>query len=80
MFECVANGSESLRITWNRNHELISKIRSKILITNEGKRSVLRVKKATINDSGIYQCIATNVDNEMVSSKPAALLSKIYFL
>ena len=78
MFECVVNGSESLTISWRRNFETSSRLKVSNEIINGGKRSILKVKKSTIADSGFYWCIATNADNEIVSSKPAELLSKIY--
>ena len=76
MFECVANGSESLNITWTKNNELI-KNSHLYKMSNGRKRSVLKIKKATVDDSGVYWCIATNADNEVVISKTAELLSKI---
>ena len=76
MFECAANGSESLTISWIRNNNLISNLKSN-RIQNDGNKSVLEIKEAKVDDSGIYQCIATNADNEEISSKPAELLSKI---
>jgi len=81
VFECAANGSESLNVSWTRNNENIPNSYSKISIniTNGGKRSILKVKEATVNDNGVYQCIATNADNEVVSSKSAELLSKMVF-
>ena len=75
VFECAANGSESLMINWTRNNMYISKLHSYI-ITNYDKRSIFRIKKATIDDSGIYQCSATNTNDEIVFSNPAELLSK----
>ena len=72
VFECAANRSKSLMINWTRNDVHISNQRS-YTITNYGKRSILRINSATIDDSGIYQCIASN---KVVSSKPAELLSK----
>ena len=80
IFECVANGSEPLTISWTRNDGYnISKSRFKISseITNGGRRSILKVKKSRITDSGFYQCIATNADNKIALSKQAELLSKI---
>ena len=82
MFECVANGSESLTISWTRNdghNNIISKSRFKISneITNDGRRSILKVKKAKIADSGFYRCIATNADNKIALSNQVELLSKI---
>ena len=74
MFECAANGSESLMISWTRNNVQISNSRS--YITNYGKKSVLRIKRASIDNSGIYQCSATNANDEIVLSNPAELLSK----
>ena len=80
MFECVANGSKSLTISWTRNDgHNIPKSRFKISnkITNGGRRSILTVKKSRTADSGYYRCIATNADNKILSSKQAELLSKI---
>ena len=74
MFECAANGSESLMISWTRNDKLI--LDSQYIILYSTGRSVLKVNKATIDDSGIYQCVTTNADNETIVSKPAELLSK----
>ena len=79
MFECTANGSESLTISWIGNNKLISNSKSN-KIQNNGAKSALKIKKATVDNSGIYWCIATNADNEEVSSKPAELLSKILLL
>ena len=73
VFECSANGSESLIINWTRNDEPI--LDSHFYISN-GTRSVLEVSKAIIDDSGMYQCVATNADNETIVSEPAELLSK----
>ena len=75
MFECAANGSESLTISWIKNNKLISNSKSN-KIQNDETKSVLKVNKVTVENSGIYQCIATNADNETVFSKPAELLSK----
>ena len=80
MFECVANGSESLTISWTKNDgHNISKSRFKISnkITNDGRRSILKVKRAKIADSGFYRCMATNADNKTALSNQAELLSKI---
>ena len=74
MFECATNGSESLMIHWTRNDEPI--LDSHYFILNGTRRSVLKVSKATVDDSGIYQCIATNAGNEIIVSEPAELLSK----
>ena len=74
VFECAANGSESLMINWTRNDKLISN--SHFYISTSARRSVLKVNKATVDDSGIYQCIATTANNKTIVSKPAELLSK----
>ena len=77
VFECVVNGSESLTISWTRNIETSSRLKISNETTNGGRRSILKVKKSSIADSGFYWCIATNADNKFASSKPAELLSKI---
>ena len=74
VFECAANGSESMVISWTRNNKPI--LDSQFIILNSTGRSVLEINKATVDDSGIYRCIATNADNETILSKPAELLSK----
>ena len=76
VFECAANGSDTLMITWIKNDELIQNS-SLYEITHSWKKSILKIKKATVDSSGVYLCIATNADNEVVISKPAELLSKI---
>ena len=76
MFECAANGSESLMISWIRNDETTHILDSHFYISNDTRKSVLEVNNATVDDSGIYKCIATNADNETVVSEPAELLSK----
>ena len=75
VFECAANGSESLTISWTRNDELVQNKKPN-KITNDMMSSVLKVNRATVDVSGIYQCIANNSDNEITLSKPAELLSK----
>ena len=72
-FECAANGSELLTISWIKNNNHISNSPQVVY----GKRSVLKIDEATVDDTGIYQCIATNADNETILSKPAELLSEI---
>ena len=74
MFECAANGSESMTISWTKNGEPI--LYSHFYISDGTKRSFLEVSKATVDASGTYQCIATNADNETIVSEPAELLSK----
>ena len=74
VFECAATGSKSLIIKWTRNDKLISN--SHFYISTSARRSVLKVNKATVDDSGIYQCIATTANNETIVSKLAELLSK----
>ena len=74
VFECAANGSESLMINWTRNDEHI--LFSHFYKSNGTGRSILKVNKATVDDSGIYQCITTNANDETIMSEPVKLLSK----
>ena len=74
MFECAANGSESLMINWTRNDEHILFLH--FYKSNGTGRSILEVYNATVDDSGIYHCIATNANDETIVSEPAELLSK----
>ena len=74
VFECAAIGSESLMINWTKNDKFT--LDSHFYLSNSTRRSVLKVNKATVGDSGIFQCIATNADNETIVSEPAELLSK----
>ena len=74
MFQCAANGSELLMINWTSNDEPI--LFSHFYKSNGTGRSILEVNEATVNDSGIYQCIATNANDEILVSEPAELLSK----
>ena len=76
MFECAANGSDTLIITWTKNNEPIQNLPLNN-ITHSGKKSILKIKKATVDNSGLYWCIATNADHEVVISNPAELLSKL---
>ena len=75
VFKCAANGSESLTISWTRNNEPVQNKKPN-KVTNDMRSSILKVNRATVDDSGIYQCIANNSDNEITLSKPAELLSK----
>ena len=76
VFECAANGSDTLMITWTKNNELIQNSHLN-KITHSGKKSILKIKKATEDSSGVYWCIATNADNEVVISNSAELLSTL---
>ena len=76
VFECAANGSDTLMITWTKNNKLIQNSHLN-KITHSGKKNILIIKKATVDSSGLYWCIATNADNEVVISNPAELLSKL---
>ena len=76
MFECAANGSESMVINWTRNDETTRILDSHFYISNDTRKSVLEVNNAIVDNSGIYKCIATNADNKTVVSEPAELLSK----
>ena len=76
VFECAANGSDTLIVTWIKNNKPI-KNSHLIKIIYNGKKSILKIQKATVDSSGVYLCVATNADNEVIISNPAELLSKL---
>ena len=75
VFECAANGSDTLMITWTKDNKPIKNSHLNNII-HSGKKSILKIKKARVDSSGVYWCIAANADNEVVISNPAELLSK----
>jgi len=70
-FECSANGSDSLHISWIKN----SKSYTEGNITTRHHSSKLTINNATVADSGEYQCNATNADGNSTKSYKAELIS-----
>ena len=72
-FDCFANGSDSLTITWEKDRRSFS---SGVTLTHSnGVSSTLTLNRARVADSGKYRCRATNVDGVNATSNEAELLS-----
>ena len=58
---CVATGEPKPRIKWKKNGKNIPQVPgNRIRIRFTDTRSKLRIKNATIQDSGMYHCVAKN--------------------
>ena len=74
-FECFANGSDSLTITWEKDRRSYTLGVTKVTAHNNGISSSLTLNRATVADSGKYRCRATNVDGGSTTSNEGELLS-----
>ena len=73
IFDCFANGSNSVVITWEKDRNLYT---SGVTQTHSnGVSSSLTLNRARVADSGKYQCRATNADGESITSNEAQLIS-----
>jgi len=77
-FDCVANGSDSLTISWEKDGRSYNSGVMQVTTHSNGVSSSLTLNRATVVDSGKYRCRATNVDGISVTSDRAELLSKQY--
>ena len=75
-FKCFANGSDSLSITWVKDNMPYT---ARNIITRD-YNSTLTINRATVADSGKYQCNATNADGNSVMSDEAELISNVHFI
>ena len=74
-FECFANGSDSLNITWEKNRISYISRGTQVTTHSNGVSSSLTLNRTTVVDSGKYWCKATNVDGNNATSNGAELLS-----
>ena len=72
-FECFANGSVTLTITWEKDRRYYSSGVTQTL--SNGVGSSLTLNRATVANSGKYRCRATNVDGVSAISNEAELIS-----
>ena len=77
-FECFANGSDSLTITWEKDRKSYTSDVTQVTTHSNGVSSSLILNRATVADSGKYQCRATNADGISAKSIQAELIS-IFF-
>ena len=75
IFTCFVNGSDSLNITWVKGN--IPYTTGNISTTDHS--SILTIDRAIVNDSGKYQCKATNADGNSATSDEAELISNTHF-
>ena len=74
VFECFADGSDLIDITWLKNSAPFKRGNLK---TN-GHGSKLTINRTREADSGKYQCRATNADGDSTISDEAELISNVY--
>ena len=75
-FECFASGSNNLTVIWEKDGNQYTSGRIKNKVHNDGVNSSLTLNRAMVDDSGKYQCRATNVDGMSATSNEAELISK----
>ena len=76
-FDCFANGSDSLTITWEKDRRSYTSDVTQVTPLSNGVSSSLTLNRAGVADNGKYRCRATNVDGNSTTSKEAELLSKL---
>jgi len=74
-FECFANGSDSLTITWEKDRRSHTSGVTQVTTYSDGVSSSLTLNRATVVDSGKYRCRASNVDEDSATSNEGELLS-----
>ena len=74
IFECFANGTDSLTITWEKDRRSYTSGVTQVTRYSNGVSSSLTLNRATVADSGKYRCRATNVDGANSTSYEAELL------
>jgi len=76
IFECFANGSDTLIITWEKDRRSYNSGVTQVTTHSNGMSSSLTLNRATVADSGKYRCRANNKDGNSSTSEEAELLSK----
>ncbi|XP_065918156.1 contactin-3-like isoform X3 [Dysidea avara] len=74
IFDCFANGSDSLTIKWEKDRRSYTLGVTQVTTHSNGVSSSLTLNRATVADSGKYRCRATNSDKKSVTSNEAELL------
>ena len=77
-FNCFANGSDSLTITWEKDRRSYTSGVTQVTTHSNGVSSSLTLKRARVGNSGKYRCRATNVDEQSAISDEAELISKLF--
>ena len=77
-FNCFANGSDSVIITWEKDRRSYTSGVTQVTYSN-GVSSSLTLNRARVADSGKYRCRATNADKKYATSNEAELLNKLYY-
>ena len=75
-FECFVSGSSNLTVTWERDGNQYTSGSIKNIVRSDGVNSSLTLNRATVDDSGKYQCRATSVNRKSATSNEAELISK----
>jgi len=77
-FECFANGSDSLTITWEKDRRSYTLGVTQVTTHNNGVSSSLTLNRATVADSGKYRCNTTDANGDSSISNEAELISKLF--
>jgi len=78
IFECFANGSDKLTITWEKDRRSYTSGVTQVTTLSNGVSSSLTVNRAKVADSGKYRCRATNTDRNSTTSEEAELISRSF--
>ena len=77
VFECLVIGSDTITIKWQKDGRSLSNRNVKTYKTNNRTASNLTLDRATVKDSGKYQCKATNADKNSILTLEAELISTL---
>ena len=75
-FECFVSGSNNLTVIWERDGNQYTSGSIKNIVRSDGVNSSLTLNRATVADSGRYQCRATSVNRKSATSNEAELISE----
>ena len=74
-FECSVYGYNTIVIIWQKDGNSLNNKNITTYKTNNVTTSNLTLNRATVKDSGKYQCKATNADDDSITSVEAELIS-----